>query len=303
MSYDLSRASLGWRFGLIYEERTVMDQESHRSLTGRLLGAVLAAAKLEMGYFKSGLAVDTKSDRSPVTAADREAEALILAALRRELPGIAIVAEEEFAAGERPRLTNPFLLVDALDGTKQFISGHREFTINIALVEGGRPVYGLVYAPALDDFLVTDGPGRAVRARFAPDAAITSLDAAGPAEIRTRAPPAAGIVALQSRSRNADASNAFLAAFPVATKRQLGSSYKFCLIAAGEADVYTQFGDTREWDTAAGHAILEAAGGTVSAAGGGALVYAKSGLDYLNPQFIASSRPLGALKAHPPIAP
>jgi len=280
-----------------------MDQQSHRQLADRLIGAVLAAGRLEMGYFNSGLAIETKADRSPVTVADREAEGIIIEALNRELPNLAVVAEEAFAAGDRPALGESFLLVDALDGTKQFISGHKEFTINIALVRDSVPVFGLIYAPALSDLLVTDGPGRALRATLPPDAAIASVGAAHPVPIHVRAAPQLGIIALQSRSRNTDLSNAFLTDFKVAGKRQLGSSYKFCLIAAGEADIYTQFGDTREWDTAAGQAILTAAGGCVVTLGGGPLVYAKSGLDYLNPQFIASSKPLAELKRQSHFAP
>lgn len=274
-----------------------MDQEQHRTLANRLLPDVLAAGALEMSHFQTELAVETKADRSPVTVADRQAEAILLAALERELPGIAIVAEEAFADGARPKIGERFLLVDALDGTKQFVSGQREFTINIALIENGAPVFGLIYAPALGDLLVTDGPGRAVRASIEPGASISTLSAAQPEPIRVRAPPPEGITALQSRSRNVEISNRFLADFPIFEKRRLGSSYKFCLIAAGEADIYTQLGETREWDTAAGQAILEAAGGCLTTVTGEPLVYAKAALDYLNPQFIASSLPLERLKS------
>ena len=273
-----------------------MNRDSQRQLTDRLLPAILAAGALEMGYFKTGLAIETKADRSPVTVADRAAEAIILDALAAVLPGVPVVAEEAFADGARPSLGDRFVLVDALDGTKQFISGHREFTINIALIIGGQPVFGLVFAPALNDFLVTAGPGQALRATLDPNAAIASLDAAGPAPIRVRTPPAEGLTALQSRSRNLDVSNTFLEAFKIAGRRRLGSSYKFCLIAAGEADIYPQLGDTREWDTAAGQAVLTAAGGTVTTLAGSPLVYGKSALDYLNPQFVAASAALPLLR-------
>ena len=143
-----------------------MDRHDQRRLTDQLLPAVLAAGRLEMGYFAAGCDVVTKADNSPVTIADQQAEAMIVAALAGILPGCPIVAEEAYAAGIRPTLSDPFLLVDALDGTKQFVSGHREFTINIALIRGGKPVYGLVYAPALGDLLVTDGPDRALRAHM-----------------------------------------------------------------------------------------------------------------------------------------
>lgn len=273
-----------------------MNRDSYRQLAARLLPAVLAAGQLEMSYFNTGLAVETKADRSPVTVADRAAEEIILASLAEVLPGIAVVAEEAFAAGHHPTLTDPFLLVDALDGTKQFVSGHREFTINIALVEGGQPVFGLIYAAALSDLLLTDGPGHALRAHLDPSGTVATLDACNPTPIRVRPPPADGLIALQSRSRNLEVSNAFLNDFEIADRRRLGSSYKFCLIAAGEADIYPQLGDTREWDIAAGQAILISAGGTIAGLDGTAMRYGKSGTDYLNPPFIASSAPLAALR-------
>ncbi len=272
-----------------------MDRHDQRRLTDQLLPAVLAAARLEMGYFNAGCAVDTKADSTPVTIADQQAEATILAALAKVLPGCAVVAEEAFAAGARPALTEPFVLVDALDGTKQFVGGFREFTINIALVQVGRPVYGLVYAPALGDFLVTDGPGASLRARFEPGAELADLAAAGPQPIRVRAGQN-GLVALQSRSRDIAASDRFLEAFDVRERRRLGSSYKFCLVASGEADIYPQLGQTREWDTAAGQAVLEGAGGAVVTIEGGPMIYGKRGEDYLNPAFIASSAHLELLR-------
>ena len=276
-----------------------MDQTAQRMLTNRLLPAVLAAGHLEMGYFRSGLAVEMKLDRSPVTVADTEAEAVILAALARSIPGVPVVGEEAFAAGIRPVTGDTFALVDALDGTRQFVAGHPEFTINIALVSGGMPVYGLIYAPALDDLLVTDGPGCVVRARVAPASAVPSLDALDPVPVRVRQPSPEGLVALQSRSRNVDATNRYLTDFPVAARRLLGSSYKFCLIACGEADIYPQLGDTREWDTAAGDVILKAAGGCTVTTAGAPLVYGKRSSDYLNPPFIASCRPLALLRTGP----
>lgn len=271
-----------------------MTRHEHRQLTDALLPVVLAAGKLEMGYFNDGCAVETKADQSPVTIADQQAEAMIVKALADMMPGTPVVAEEAFAAGQRWTPGETFLLVDALDGTKQFVSGHREFTINIAVVAHGRPVYGLVYAPALGDLLVTDGPDAALRATLEPGAAVTSLASVGSAAIRV-APHYGAMVALQSRSRNFSQSNAYLEAFPVVERRLLGSSYKFCLIAAGVADIYPQLGDTREWDTAAGEAVLIAAGGHVAAVDGTPLIYGKSAQDYLNPKFIASSALLATL--------
>jgi 3'(2'), 5'-bisphosphate nucleotidase len=272
-----------------------MTRHDHRRLTDALLPVVLAAGQLEMGYFDAGCAVETKADQSPVTIADQQAEAMILTALSEIMPGVPVVAEEAFAAGHRWASCETFLLVDALDGTKQFVSGHREFTINIAMVTNGRPVYGLVYAPALGDLLVTDGPGIALRAAIPSGAPLTSLASANPEVIRV-APHFGAVVALQSRSRNFDQTNAYLDAFPVTGRRLLGSSYKFCLIASGVADIYPQLGDTREWDTAAGEAVLVAAGGHVLAVDGEPIRYGKTEQDYLNPKFVASSAPLADLK-------
>ena len=190
----------------------------------------------------------------------------------------------------------PFLLVDALDGTKQFVSGHREFTINIAVVINGRPAYGLVYAPALNDLLVTDGPNAALRARVEPSATFHPCSISVDAQPIRVQPRYGNVVALQSRSRNLDMTNKFLEDFPVSGRRQLGSSYKFCLIASGQADLYPQLGDTREWDTAAGEAVLVAAGGFVTTPSGEPISYGKVAADYFNPNFIASSAPLASLR-------
>jgi 3'(2'), 5'-bisphosphate nucleotidase len=275
--------------------KTQMTRDDHRRLTDRLLPVVLAAGRLEMGYFDDGCAVQTKADLSPVTIADQQAEAMILVALADICPGVPVVAEEAFAAGERWAVGDTFLLVDALDGTKQFVSGHREFTINIAVVTKGRPAYGLVYAPALNDLLVTDGPTAALRARAEPSANPIRLDQLDAQPIRVQ-PRFGNVVALQSRSRNFDMTNKFLEDFPVGGRRQLGSSYKFCLIASGQADLYPQLGDTREWDTAAGEAVLVAAGGFVTTPSGDPIPYGKVAADFLNPNFIASSAPLASLR-------
>jgi 3'(2'), 5'-bisphosphate nucleotidase len=272
-----------------------MDRLASARLTDQLLPVVLEAGRIEMGYFHSGVVVETKADNSPVTMADQEAEALLVAALGSLLPDCAVVAEEAYAAGARPALTEPFVLVDALDGTKQFVSGYREFTINIAIISAGRPVYGLIYAPALGDFMVTDGAHAALRASIAPNARISTLAAADPIALRV-APRQAGLVALQSRSRNFESTNAYLKAFPVGQTRLLGSSYKFCLIACGEADLYPQLGDTREWDTAAGEAILLAAGGVVTGLDGQILQYGCAATGYLNPPFIAASAAISTLR-------
>jgi len=277
-----------------------MDQRSQQHLTDQLLPAILAAARLELDLFEAGCAVERKADRSPVTEADKAAEQIILSALADIMPGIAVVSEEAFAAGYRPELTDPFILVDPLDGTKQFIDGLPEYTINVAVMAAGRPVYGLVYAPALADFMVTTGPTSAIRARLdarAPDPGL-SLEDLSASPLAVRRSDRSSLVALQSRSRNIEQSDRFLSDYPVGEKRQLGSSYKFCLVACGEADLYPQLGNTYEWDTAAGEAIVLAAGGAMTDLSGRPLAYGKRDQNFLNPAFIASSAPLHALR-HP----
>ena len=293
-----------------------MTPGDQRRLTDAILPAVFEAARIELALFEAGCAVQTKADRSPVTEADIRAEAVLLEALARIMPGVSAVSEEAFAAGHRPDLTDPFLLIDPLDGTKQFIAGLKEFTINIAVVRGGRPVYGLIYAPALADLMVTDGD-RALRAAY--DARIDagagadtgmpspgrenaiSLDKLRPHEIRVRTPGeidgSGGLIALQSRSRDLAGAEAYLEGLAIGQRRRLGSSYKFCLIACGEGDIYAQLGDTCEWDTAAGEAIVQAAGGCVAGLDGEPLTYGGSARSFLNPPFVASSLPMAALRA------
>lgn len=282
-----------------------MIPEDQRRLSDEILPAVIEAGRLILRYFERGCDVGQKADRSPVTIADREAEALLLSALSIRFPQLAIISEEAFAGGHNPALTDPFILVDPLDGTKQFVAGFNEFALNIAIVHGGRPVYGLIFAPALSDLMVTAGPGRALRARLdvRQEGLPRTLEALDPKRmtVRDRAAIATGggVIALQSRSRNLDVSDRFLAAFKVAERRRLGSSYKFCLVACGDADLYAQLGDTCEWDTAAGEAIVQAAGGVVCDLSGQALRYGKSAVRYVNPPFYASCLPLSEL---PPAA-
>ena len=210
-----------------------------------------------------------KADRSPVTDADEEAERLILAALADAFPGVPVVAEEEAAAGRIAAVGGRFFLVDPLDGTKEFLSANGEFTVNIAEMVDGVPVAGAVYAPALARMFLGDGGG--------------AFEGAKP--IRARAAPGQGLVAVGSRS-HADAATAeFLKAYPVTKFVSAGSSLKFCLVAAGEADIYARGGRTMEWDTAAGHAVLRAAGGSVTRWDGTPLLYGKPGFE--NPAFVA----------------
>ncbi|HWC64341.1 MAG TPA: 3'(2'),5'-bisphosphate nucleotidase CysQ, partial [Rhizomicrobium sp.] len=210
-----------------------------------------------------------KSDRSPVTDADEEAEGLILAMLASHFPGVPVVAEEEAAAGRVAAVSERFFLVDPLDGTKEFLSGNGEFTVNIAEIEHGVPVAGAVYAPARAR-LFFGGAGMAFENGNA---------------IAARLPARDGLVAVGSRSHGDAATDAFLKRWPVKSMLGIGSSLKFCLVAAGEADIYARGGPTMEWDTAAGHAVLLAAGGRVENWSGAPLLYGKPG--FKNPAFVA----------------
>lgn len=227
-------------------------------------------------------AVEAKADGSPLTEADLAAEAVIAAGLAAAAPGIPVVSEED-AARAAPPAGAAFILVDPLDGTKEFLGPSGEFTVNIALVEAGRPVCGVVYAPAL---------GRIWQGSLGPGAAAGALapgdDAAGIAwrPIRARPRPAK-LVAVASRSHLDPQTEAFLAALPIADRRSIGSSLKFCLVAEGEADVYPRLAPTMEWDTAAGQAVLEAAGGSVTTPEGAPFRYGKADGGFRNGPFVA----------------
>lgn len=237
----------------------------------RLAGAAI------MEVYATDFAVERKGDDSPVTEADQKAEALILPGLRTLTPNIPIVAEEEAAAGRIPDVAGSFWLVDPLDGTKEFIKKNGEFTVNIGLIHGGVPVAGVVYAPALEVMWAGAG-NRAWRE-----------DAAGRIAICCRQPPQRGAVVLDSRSHRApDKLTAFLAELPDVQLVNAGSSLKFCKVADASADFYPRFGPTCEWDTAAGHAVLAAAGGEVVTWDFQPLAYGKP--QFRNSDFLARAR-------------
>ena len=234
------------------------------------------AGALILEVYATDFAVRGKDDASPVTEADERAEALIVPALRELAPGVPVVAEEAVAAGQVPEVGDWFWLVDPLDGTKEFIGRNGEFTVNVALVHRGEPVLGVVYAPALGR-LFAGARGQGARVE----------EAGGARPIRCRAVPEAGLTVVASRSHgDATALDAFLAGRKVAALANAGSSLKLCLVAAGEADLYPRLGRTMEWDIAAGHAVLAAAGGQVATLAGAPLRYGKPGFD--NPHFVAS---------------
>jgi 3'(2'), 5'-bisphosphate nucleotidase len=255
-------------------------------LDGLILAAIEAGREI-LDVYAQPIAVSHKADASPVTEADERAEKVILAALALLAPGVPVVAEESVAAGRIPATGERFFLVDPLDGTKEFIARNGEFTVNIGLIEHGLPVMGVVYAPVLGR-LFAGGPAGAMAAEVV-NAAVGIRR-----PIAVRHQPEGGVTVVGSRSHGSESMADYLKAFKVARFISAGSSLKFCLIAAGEADFYPRFGRTMEWDTAAGDAVLRAAGGVMTRTDGTAFVYGKRNQaddsDFANPHFLAAGQ-------------
>lgn len=242
-----------------------------------------AGAAVMRIYRGSECRVKVKADSSPVSDADEVAELIILEGLARCAPDIPVLAEESSARGIRPSLDGRFILVDPVDGTREFLSRNGEFTVNIALIEAGCPVAGAVYAPALNRLWM--GADKASTCLVEPGGRLP--EEAARTVVLVRPAPAGHYVALASRSHCDAATEAFLARLPIGERTSAGSSLKFCRVAEGAADVYPRFGPTMEWDTAAGDAVLRAAGGLVLGVEGGPLLYGKAGTDYRNGGFVA----------------
>ena len=224
----------------------------------------------------AGFEVEHKSDLSPVTVCDRAAEAIILAGLAKVAPGIPVIAEEEAAAGRIPQHGDTFFLVDPLDGTKEFVRGGDDYTVNIGLIEAGEPVLGVVYQPATDKLWA----GIAGQGAFLEDRS-------GRLPIRTRE-LGDERAAVASKSHFNQATADYLdQAIGACAHVSVGSSLKFCIVAEGAADIYPRLSPTCEWDTAAGHAVLIAAGGRVDGLDGGPLQYGKTA--FLNRGFCATA--------------
>jgi len=236
-------------------------------------------------YARADLGERAKSDGSPVTEADAAAEAIILKGLAEHWPDIPVIAEEAVCAGHVPETGARFFLVDPLDGTAEFVRRSGEFTVNIALVEDGHPVAGLVYLPTTGEMFRGDALG-AARSRVH-DGELTDWVA-----IRARPAPAEGLTVMASRRSGGGAQLAYLERLQVAETVQASSSLKLCRIAEGVADLYPRFGPTMAWDIAAGHAVLAAAGGQVWTFDGQAMTYERgrvAGCDaFANPNFVAS---------------
>ena len=243
-------------------------------LAAELCRIAHAAGAVIMTFYHDDMAVRTKADASPVTDADEAAERLIIHGLETLAPDIPIVAEERAAAGRSPDVGDgPFWLVDPLDGTKEFISRNGDFTVNIALIRHGVPVEGVVHAPAVPVTYFTKGGATHI---------IENGHDARPVTVRS--PNADGLVAVVSRSHYSAETDDFLADYTVKAARAAGSSLKFGLVASGAADLYPRLGRTMEWDTAAGHAVVLAAGGSVRTLDGEPLRYGKPGFE--NPHFV-----------------
>jgi 3'(2'), 5'-bisphosphate nucleotidase len=251
------------------------------ALAAELTALVAHASAAILAIAPAAMATRVKADSTPVTAADEAADRLIVEGLARLLPGLAIVSEESRDAAAVPGAT--FALVDPLDGTKEFIAGRDEYTVNLAIVTDGAPIAGFIAVPAIG--LLYRGVVGVGAERLGLDPAIA------PVAIRCRRAPQNGLVAAVSRSHLDADSEAFLARLAISERISCGSALKFCRIAEGAADVYPRLAPTSEWDTAAGHAIVTAAGGEVTTPSGAPLRYGRAQQDFKIPGFIAWGDP------------
>lgn len=246
--------------------------------TGRILADIVEeAARLILPLWRSGLAVDSKADMSPVTEADRQGEALILKRLAERFPGVHVISEEDASEfGTPEQVGEQFFLVDPVDGTKAFVRGDVHYTVNIGLIDKGRPIAGAVNAPAMGQTWFTTSAGAMRRGPEAPEA-----------PVRVRPWPAGEAVALISHTMKPETADALEAQYGFSIRTPMDSSIKFCMIAQGDADIYPRHGPTMEWDIAAAQAVLEAAGGNVRAVGDQPFLYGKAQEGFRNGWFVA----------------
>lgn len=261
-------------------------------LLAKLSAEVAAAAAATLAAPRT---VRIKPDRTPVTDADERSHAILLDAVARLMPGVAVVSEE--MAVRPSRLGDVFVLIDPLDGTKEFVAGSSEYTVNLAIIRDREPVAGIVAVPAAG--LIYRGRIRHGAERLAMPRGDAGPGAALP--IRVRTPPRGGVVAAVSRSHLDSATVALLDQLHIANRIACGSALKFCRIAEGAADIYPRLAPTCEWDVAAGHALVVAAGGTVTFPDGGALSYGETTRDFRVPAFIAWGDRAGVLAAAAPV--
>jgi len=263
-----------------------LDAAACADLMDALTGITVHAAEAILG-FATAAGLRSKADGSPVTAADEAAEAIICDGLKRLAPNVPVISEEQ-AAREKPKpiASGSYFLVDPLDGTREFIAGRDEYTINIALMTDGAPLFGIICAPALGDLW------RGIVGRGAERISLAHRTEA-PTPIRTRRRPQNEAVVMVSRSHLDARTKSYVDGLPGAKLLQSGSSIKFCRLAEGFADVYPRLAPTHDWDIAAGHAILKAAGGSATAPSGTPLVYGTN--DLLIPAFLAWGDPASAV--------
>jgi 3'(2'), 5'-bisphosphate nucleotidase len=255
-----------------------MDYEKLTQVMRRL--SLEAGDKIMEIYGRDDFEVKAKSDDSPVTAADEAADTIISDGLRAAFPDVMLVTEEQ--ADTHNATANTFLIVDPLDGTKEFINRRGDFTVNIALVENGVPTRGVVYAPARNRMFFTTAEGRSVE-----ETGVFDKEKIGAVQqISVSDPDNSALLVVASKSHRDQATDDYINQYAVKDMKSAGSSLKFCLVATGEADIYPRVGRTMEWDTAAGHAVLKGAGGDVVRFDDHRpLTYGKA--DYANPFFIA----------------
>ncbi len=252
------------------------------SLLGPIAELAASAGGKILEIARGDLGTSRKPDKSPVTAADIAAEDLLRDGLARLLPGVPFIGEESVSRGDIPEPGREFLLIDPLDGTREFIAGRDEYTVNVGLIAGGVPVLGVIYTPA-NRIIHAGANGRAFRVSLAPDA---KFNAAATESIRARKRPPQ-LVAAVSRSFLEKSSEDFLATLPIESRLAYGSSVKFTFLAEGKADVYPRFAPICEWDVAAGHALLDAAGGRVEQPGGSPIQYGARNKKFRFEGFIA----------------
>lgn len=270
-----------------YPEKTQKLLRNKAALCNMIKRIAIESGEIILKYFdgEEELQISSKSDSSPVTLADCAAEKYIVEALKTLTPGIDIVAEELAAQGKisasNDQNISTYWLIDPLDGTKEFIIGGPDFTVNIGLIEDGVPTLGVVYAPAKDELYAGHGPGTAIR---------STERGVREKSIHVRTSPSAGLIVTSSKSHaNSKKIEAFLQNFKIQKIIKCASSLKICWIAAGKADLYPRFGETCQWDTAAAHAVLNSAGGYLSTISGQELKYTHTVQGWINPEFIASA--------------
>ncbi len=267
----------------------MIDQKDFTSVFEALLPDILHAGRVAMQHFETGVKATQKSDQSPVTAADHAIEEILLAALERVAGGIPVIAEEAVAAGRSPPVQDDVFLVDPIDGTRGFIRGRKEFTINIGYAAGGLARFGVIYAPALDRLYATLGDRTAIEAVTTKRTDARTLAGLDHTRIQTRSIRQNDLTVVRNRTEDRALERVLerIGAKPLTSS----SSIKFCMVARGDGDFYPRLTEINEWDTAAGAAILRAAGGAMLGLDGAPSRFGKQAEKFRNRPFVAWSMP------------